>query len=133
MATNAVLTGRTVNVKPSPKPLKSVQVNARRPAPEQRRQDQQNQRQEAALRTENAQLKKGIDNTQIMTELKYTRSQVESLKKSLAQRDTEIASLKAKIAKQDTEIGTLVAELDAKDAAANGPVGPGATSPSTTD
>lgn len=98
---SAVLTGRTVNVKPSTQPLKVVtnnDVNRRRPAPEQRRADQANQKFIDSLKQENSQLKKGLDNTQIMSELKYVRSQVESLKKSLAARDVTIAEQKREIA-----------------------------------
>jgi predicted RNase H-like nuclease (RuvC/YqgF family) len=119
--TNAVLTGRTVNVKPSVQPLKTVQVNKDRPDPR-GNQGQGQQKALTALKSENAQLKKGMDNMQIMAEVKYLRSNVESLKKSLAGRDLTIAGLQR-------EIAELKAQAEVAQDAANMPTGPGATSP----
>lgn len=134
----AVLTGRTVNVKPGPKPL--VPVNIRRPAPEQRRVEQSNQKLVSTLKQELNQAKKGLDNMQVMTELKYVRSQVESLKKSLHQRDVMIADLKSQLEEKLKTIDNQEAELtnlkrDVDEArnmvidSMNNPTGPGATSP----
>lgn len=119
--TNAVLTGRTVNVKPSVQPLKTVQVNKDRPD-SRGNQGQGQQKALTALKSENAQLKKGMDNMQIMSEVKYLRANVESLKKSLVGRDLTIAGLQR-------EINALKEQLEVQAGAADIPTGPGATSP----
>lgn len=134
-------------VKPTPKTYPSSRnpygVNNRRPAAEQQRVDQVNKRLVETLKHENADLKKGQNNLQTVTELKYVKARISSLELQIVGKNTEIATLKAKleqadkdakinqetIERQGLELQRLEEQLEVQAGAADIPQGPGATSP----
>lgn len=93
------------------------------------------QRVVTALKQEILDLKKGQNNLQSVTELKYIKGRVSSLEKSLAERDGTIATLRRElaealgnVAQKEQQIVTLALDAGSAQDAANNPVGPGATS-----
>lgn len=131
----------TAVVKPTPKPNPSLRqpyrVNHTRPNPEKQALQQ---RALDSLKRENLDLKKGQNNLQTVTELKYVKARISSLETQIVGKNTEIATLKKEltdamrlVGQQELTIKNLETQiehqLETAIDAANNPTGPGATSP----